>query len=402
MKSPDWRSPFIILLCGAIILAISMGIRHGFGLFLQPMTDDLGWGRESYALAMAIQNLVWGLSQPVAGRFVDRYGGGRVAFFGSLLYVAGLYLMSRTGSETELIIGAGILIGLGLSGTTFPVVFSAISRVVPPEKRSWAMGVSTAMGSLGQFLFLPGSNALLQQFGWSSALLILTAISALMIPLAISMRADSHHAQSHISLPLGAILSEAARHRDFWLLALGYFVCGFQVVFIGVHLPAYLTDAGLTPGTGAVVLGLVGLFNVFGSYLAGLWGGRVSKPWLLTGIYSGRLVIIAIFLLLPVTTWSAYAFGMAMGLLWLSTVPLTNGIVATVFGVENMSMLGGIVFLFHQLGSFLGGWLGGYVYDLSGNYNLVWALCMALSVMAALLNLPIRERPVARLAAEAA
>ena len=224
----------------------------------------------------------------------------------------------------------------------------------------------------------------------------------LMIPLAISMRADSHHAQSHISLPLGAILSEAARHRDFWLLALGYFVCGFQVVFIGVHLPAYLTDAGLTPGTGAVVLGLVGLFNVFGSYLAGLWGGRVSKPWLLTGIYSGRLVIIAIFLLLPVTTWSAYAFGMAMGLLWLSTVPLTNGIVATVFGVENMSMLGGIVFLFHQLGSFLGGWLGGYVYDLSGNYNLVWALCMALSVMAALLNLPIRERPVARLAAEAA
>ncbi len=397
MTQRNWRTPGIVLLGGALVLFISLGVRHTFGLFLQPMSLDMGWGRGAFALSIATQNLVWGLAQPFAGRLADRYGAGLVVLGGAVLYVLGLYVMSQAASEGQLLIGAGVLIGLGLSGTTFPVVFGAISRVVAPEKRSWAMGVSMAIGSLGQFFLLPSSNAMIQGFGWSEALLVLAALSVLMLPLATTMTEPgrSKHAES---VPLRTLLTEAATHRGFWLLSLGFFVCGFQVVFIATHLPAFLADRGLAPTSGATVLALIGLFNIVGSYLAGLWGGFLPKPMLLSGIYAARLIVIALFVLLPITIWSAYAFGIAMGLLWLSTVPLTNGTVASIFGVENLSMLGGVVFLFHQIGAFLGGWLGGYLYDALGNYDRVWAIAMALSVIAGLLNLPIRERAIPRIA----
>ncbi len=379
------------------MLCISLGVRHAFGLFLQPMSADLGWGREVFALAIAVQNLVWGLTQPVAGRLADRYGAGLVVLGGALLYIAGLVLMSQATREFSLLISAGIIIGVGLSGTTFSVVFGAISRTVAPEKRSWAMGVSMAIGSLGQFLLLPGSNALILDIGWSNTLLVLAGLSLLMLPLSAALMEPSGHRKRPV-LPLRMVLAEAGAHRGFWLLSFGFFVCGFQVVFIATHLPAFLVDRGLAPTSGAFVLGLIGLFNIVGSYLAGFWGGRASKPLLLSGIYGARFCVIALFLILPVTAWSAYAFAILMGVLWLSTVPLTNGTVATIFGVENMSMLGGLVFLFHQVGAFLGGWLGGYLYDAVGSYDSVWMIAMGLSVLAGVLNLPIRERPVPRLA----
>ncbi len=397
MAYGNWRTPGAVLLGGALVLFISLGVRHTFGLFLQPMSIDMGWGRGAFALSIATQNLVWGLAQPFVGRLADRYGAGLVVFGGALLYVAGLYAMSQAATERDLLLGAGVLIGLGLSGTTFPVVFGAVSRVVAPEKRSWAMGVSMSVGSLGQFFLLPGSNAMIQAFGWSDALLMLAGLGALMLPLSATM-AEPARARRTEDIPLRAVLAEAATHRGFWLLSLGFFVCGFQVVFIATHLPAYLADRGLAPTSGATVLALIGLFNIAGSYLAGLWGGYLPKPLMLSGIYGVRLVVIALFVLLPVTPWSAYAFGIAMGLLWLSTVPLTNGTVATIFGVENLSMLGGVVFLFHQAGAFLGGWLGGYLYDALGNYDSVWMIAMALSLIAGVLNLPIRERPIPRIA----
>jgi predicted MFS family arabinose efflux permease len=392
-----WRTPGVVLFSGALVLCVSLGIRHAFGLFLQPMSVELGWGREAFALSIATQNLVWGLAQPFTGRLADRHGAGWVVLGGALLYVVGLYLMSQAATEWSLLISAGLLIGLGLSGTTFPVVFGVISRVVAPAKRSWAMGVSMSIGSLGQFLLLPGSNLMIVEIGWSHALLALAGLSILMLPLSAAMMESGQNAR-HSALPLRAILTEAGTHSGFWLLSFGFFVCGFQVVFISTHLPAFLVDRGLAPTSGAIVLALIGLFNIAGSYLAGFWGGYLPKPLLLSGIYGARLIVIALFLWLPVTVWSAYAFGLAMGLLWLSTVPLTNGVVATLFGVENLSMLGGIVFLFHQVGAFLGGWLGGYLYDLAGNYDRVWMIAMVLSVIAGLLNLPIRERPVLRIA----
>ena len=396
MIAQTWRTPGVVLFSGALALSLSLGIRHAFGLFLQPMSVDLGWGREAFALAIATQNLVWGLAQPFAGRLADRYGAGWIVLGGALLYVAGLYLMSLATTEWSLLISAGLLIGVGLSGTTFPVVFGVISRVVAPEKRSWAMGVSMSIGSLGQFLLLPGSNVMIAELGWSHALLVLAGLSVLMLPLSAALMEPGQGAK-HSAMPLRAVLAEAGTHRGFWLLSFGFFVCGFQVVFISTHLPAFLVDQGLALGSGATVLALVGLFNVAGSFLAGFWGGHFPKPLLLSGIYAARLIVIALFIGFPITVWSAYAFGVAMGLLWLSTVPLTNGVVATLFGVENLSMLGGIVFLFHQMGAFLGGWLGGYLYDLAGNYDRVWMIAIALSVIAGLLNLPIRERSVPRL-----
>lgn len=396
MTKQSWRVPAVVLWGGAFVLCISLGIRHAFGLFLQPMSLEMGWGREAFAFAIAAQNLVWGLSQPFAGRLADRFGAGLIVLGGTLLYFLGLVAMSRAGTELTLIISAGLFIGLGLSGTTFPVVFGAISRTVPTERRSTALGISMAVGSLGQFVLLPGSNTLIVNLGWAEALLVLAGLSALMLLLSVTLLEPRRERRPAI-LPLGAALAEAGTHRGFWLLSLGFFVCGFQVVFIATHLPAYLVDAGLPVSGGATVLALIGLFNIAGSYLAGHWGSSQRKPLLLSGIYAARLVVISSFLLVPLSTWSAYTFGVAMGLLWLSTVPLTNGTVASIFGVENMSMLAGVVFLFHQLGAFLGGWLGGYLFDRIGSYDGVWMICIGLSVIAALLNLPISERPVARL-----
>lgn len=392
------RTGFWILLSGALILALSLGTRHGFGLFLAPMSAQFGWGREVFAFAIALQNLIWGIAQPFTGALADRFGAGRAVLVGGLLYAVGLVLMGHADSAASLSLSAGLLIGIGLSGTSFSVILGAVGRAVPLEKRSMAMGVSAAAGSFGQFAMLPGTLGLIGWLGWSTALLALGLLVALIVPLAGLMRDKPLPVLAH-EQSLGEALREACGHSGFWLLSLGFFVCGFQVVFIGVHLPAYLVDRHLPATVGTTVLALVGLFNVFGTYLAGWLGGRWSKPRLLTALYLIRAVVILAFLWAPLSIWTAYAFGIAMGLLWLSTVPLTNGTVATLFGVRNLSMLGGITFLFHQIGAFLGGWLGGYVYDHTGNYDLVWQISVLLSLLAGLLNWPVRERPVARLAA---
>jgi len=396
-----WRTSGWVLLGASLILALSLGVRHGFGLFLAPMSGEFGWGREVFAFAIALQNLIWGLAQPFTGALADRYGAARAVVVGGVLYAVGLALMALADSLWTLSLSAGLLIGLGLSGTSFSVVLGVVGRAVSAEQRSMAMGIAAAAGSFGQFAMLPGTLGLIGWLGWSSALLALGLLVALIVPL-VGLLRDNPQPPRADEQSLGEALREAAAHSGFWLLALGFFVCGFQVVFIGVHLPAYLVDQHLPARVGTTVLALVGLFNVFGTYIAGWLGGRHAKPQLLTALYLLRGVVIVAFVYLPLSEWSAYAFGMTMGLLWLSTVPLTNGTVATLFGVRNLSMLGGIVFLFHQLGAFLGGWLGGWLYDRTGSYELVWQLSIALSLMAALLNWPVREQPVARLQAGAA
>jgi MFS family permease len=351
-----WRTSGWVLLGAALILALSLGVRHGFGLFLAPMSADFGWGREVFAFAIALQNLIWGLAQPFSGALADRLGAAKVVIIGGILYATGLVLMGMADSAWSLSLSAGLLIGIGLSGTSFSVILGVVGRAVPPEKRSMAMGIASAAGSFGQFAMLPGTLGLIQWLGWSAALLVLGLMVALIVPL-VGLLRDNPMPAHGAEQSLGQALREACSHSGFWLLALGFFVCGFQVVFIGVHLPAYLVDQHLPAITGTTVLALVGLFNIVGTYTAGWLGGRMSKPRLLTALYLLRAVVIVLFLWAPVTQVSAYLFGIAMGLLWLSTVPLTNGTVATLFGVRNLSMLGGIVFLFHQLGAFLGaGW----------------------------------------------
>ncbi|TBU74633.1 MFS transporter [Phytopseudomonas daroniae] len=394
--SSVWRTSFWLMLGASLILALSLGTRHGFGLFLSPMSDDFGWGRGVFAFAIALQNLIWGIAQPFTGALADRFGAQRAIIVGGLLYAAGLVLMGLSDSPLSLSLSAGLLIGIGLSGTSFSVILGVVGRAVPVEKRSMAMGIAAAAGSFGQFAMLPGTLGLIGWLGWSAALVALGIMVALIVPLAAMVK-DRPQVSQGPQQTLGEALREACSHSGFWLLALGFFVCGFQVVFIGVHLPAYLVDQHLPAMVGTTVLALVGLFNVFGTYIAGWLGGRRSKPRLLSALYLARGVVIALFITVPLSVWTAYAFGIIMGLLWLSTVPLTNGTVATMFGVRNLSMLGGIVFLFHQLGSFLGGWLGGYLYDHTGSYDLVWQISILLSVLAAALNWPVREQPVARL-----
>ena len=395
-----WRTCGWVLVGGALILALSLGVRHGFGLFLAPMSAEFGWGREVFAFAIALQNLIWGLAQPFTGALADRFGAAKVVLIGGVLYALGLVFMGMADSPWSLSLSAGLLIGIGLSGTSFSVILGVVGRAVPPEKRSMGMGIASAAGSFGQFAMLPGTLGLIGWLGWSAALLALGLLVALIVPL-VGMLKDTPAPLTGHEQTLSEALREACSHSGFWLLAVGFFVCGFQVVFIGVHLPAYLVDQHLAASVGTTVLALVGLFNIFGTYTAGWLGGRMSKPRLLTGLYLLRAVVIGLFLWLPVTTTTAYLFGMAMGFLWLSTVPLTNGTVATLFGVRNLSMLGGIVFLFHQLGSFLGGWLGGVVYDRTGSYDLIWQVSILLSLLAAALNWPVRERPVARLQVQA-
>lgn len=395
-----WRTSGWVLLGASLVLALSLGIRHGFGLFLPPMSAEFGWGREVFAFAIALQNLIWGLTQPFTGALADRFGAKRTVIVGGVLYAIGLGCMGLADSPLSLSLSAGLLIGIGLSGTSFSVILGAVGRAVPMEKRSMAMGIAAAAGSFGQFAMLPGTLGLLSWLGWSVALMALGLLVALIIPLAAMLK-DAPLPLTGQEQTLREALREACSHSGFWLLGLGFFVCGFQVVFIGVHLPAYLVDQHLPALVGTTVLALVGLFNIFGTYIAGWLGGRMSKPRLLSALYLARAVVIMAFIMTPLTVWSAYAFGVAMGLLWLSTVPLTNGTVATMFGVRNLSMLGGIVFLFHQLGAFLGGWMGGYLYDHTGSYDLVWQLAVLLSLLAAALNWPVRELPVARLQQEA-
>jgi MFS family permease len=386
-----------VLLCGAAIVTLSMGIRHGFGLWLQPVTMDRGWTRETFAFALAIQNLAWGLAGPFAGMLADRFGAFRVLVIGALLYAGGLVLMALATSGVAFTGSAGVLLGMAQAGTTYAIVYGVIARNVAPEKRSWAMGVAAAAGSFGQFLMVPTESWLIGSFGWQNALFVLGCLALAIVPLAFGMKepagamVHAGHSQS-----IGSALREAFGYRSFQLLMAGYFVCGFQVVFIGVHMPSYLRDHGMSPGVATTALALIGLFNVIGTYTAGTLGQRLPKRLILSTIYILRSVTIVIFLWAPLTPWSVYIFSAVMGLLWLSTVPPTNAAIAQIFGVQYMSMLGGFVFLSHQIGSFLGAWLGGRLYDLDGNYDRVWRIAVALGVFAALINLPVREHAIVR------
>jgi len=387
------QKAFWILTAGSLMLAITLGIRHAFGVFLVPMSIDNGWGRETFGFAIALQNLIWGLSQPIVGHYADKLGAKPVMLVGGLLYALGLLGMATGHSSTMLIISSGLLIGIGLAGTTFPVIFGAISRVVPAEKRSFALGVSMSVGSLGQFVLLPLSVVLLDYQGWSYSLIILCVFSLFILPLSFIFSASKNKPSNptNVTHSTRFVLKSALNSRAFQLLCLGFFVCGFHVLFIATHLPGYLTSHGLSAMSGSIALALIGLFNIFGSYFAGVLGGRYAKPKLLSAIYFSRMIAIVFLLVMPLSEITVYLFATMMGLLWLSTVPLTNGIVASLFGVEHMAMLGGIVFLSHQVGAFLGGWLGGSIYDLNGSYDLAWFIAIGLAVFAAAVNLPIKE-----------
>ena len=391
-----------VLLCGAAIVTLSMGIRHGFGLFLQPITMERGWTRETFAFALAVQNLAWGVAGPFTGAIADRYGAVRVLIVGSLLYAGGLVLMGLSTTGLAFMGSAGLMLGMAQSGTTYAIVYGVIGRNVAADKRSWAMGVAAAAGSFGQFLMVPVENGLIGSFGWQSALFMLGCLALAIIPLATGLKEPAHGKGRGAHQSISAALREALGYRSFQLLMAGYFVCGFQVVFMAVHMPSYLKDHGLTPNVATTALALIGLFNVAGTYAAGTLGQRLPKKYILSAIYALRSVAIVVFLNVSLTPMSVYVFSSVMGVLWLSTVPPTNAVVAQIFGVQYLSMLGGFVFLSHQFGSFLGAWLGGRLYDLTGSYDVVWWIAVALGVFGALINLPVRERAILRPATAAA
>ena len=397
MTRESLRMPVMVLVGAGLLLSVSMGVRHGFGLFLQPMSADLGWSRQSFAFALALQNLIWGAMQPMTGMLADRFGAGRVIFVGGALYFCGLLMMAYSQTGSDFALGAGLLIGLGLSGTTFSIVLGVVGRSTAPERRSMALGIAAAAGSAGQFLMLPIEQGLISTYGWFTALLAIAAVAALMMPLSALL------AEPRRSVPAGPRQSareavrEALGHRGFVLLTLGFFVCGFQVVFIAVHLPAYLLDKGLSAQTGMIALALIGFCNIIGTYVAGWLGGKVPKKYLLSGLYFGRAIVITVFVLTPLSPLVVYVFAASIGILWLATVPLTNAIVAQVFGVQFVSMLSGFVFFSHQIGSFLGVWLGGVLFDRTGSYMIVWIISIALGVIAGIVNLPIDEKPLARI-----
>ena len=389
-----------ILACGATIVTLSMGIRHGFGLWLQPITQAQGWTRETFAFAIAIQNLVWGLSGIFAGMVADRFGAFRVVVGGAVLYALGLVGMAYANTPLLFSLSSGVLIGMAQAGTTYAVIYGVIGRNVSLDKRSWAMGVAAAAGSFGQFLMVPTEGFLISSLGWQQALVVLGAAALLMIPLAWGLREPGFGGATapQREQSIGQALREAFKYPSFQLLMAGYFVCGFQVVFIGVHMPSYLKDKGLSPQVASYALALIGLFNVFGTYAAGVLGQKMAKKNILAFIYLARAVAISVFLVVPLSPASVYVFSSVMGLLWLSTIPPTNATVAQIFGVAHLSMLGGFVFFSHQIGSFMGVWLGGYLYDKTGSYDIVWYIAIALGVLAALVNLPVREAPIQRTA----
>ena len=401
-----------VLLCGAAIVTLSMGIRHGFGLWLQPITMERGWTRETFAFALAVQNLSWGVAGLFVGMVADRYGAFRVLVVGSLIYALGLVTMALAPTPFAFTLTAGVLLGLAQAGTTYAVIYGVVGRNIDHTRRSWAMGVTAAAGSFGQFLMLPVESALiggvhwggleLAGLGWQGALFVLGGLALLIAPLAIGLKERPRDAAVGAQQSIVQALREALGYRSFqWLMA-GYFVCGFQVVFIGVHLPSYLKDHGLSPQVATTALALIGLFNVIGTYAAGALGQHYPKRYILSAIYSLRAVVIVVFLAVPLTPWSVYVFSAAMGVLWLSTVPPTNAVVAQMFGIRHFSMLSGFIFLSHQFGSFLGAWLGGKLYDATGSYDVVWAIAVALGVFAALINLPVRETEIHRPAVAAA
>lgn len=387
-----------LLFCGAFIVTMSMGIRHGFGLWLQPITQANEWDRETFSFALAMQNLVWGFTGIFAGMVSDRFGAVKVIILGGILYALGLLGMAYSTTGLGFMLSSGFLIGIAQSGTTYAIIFGVIGRNIPADRRSWAMGVVAAAGSFGQFLMVPVENFLIDVFDWKIALVVLSGLVLVIVPLGMGLREPSPVAGVSQGARQGIIpaIKEAFAYPSFRLLVAGYFVCGFQVVFIGVHMPSYLKDAGMNPEVASYALALIGLFNVFGTYAVGLMGQKYPKRYLLAGIYTLRGITIIIFLLAPLTPVSVYVFSAVMGLLWLSTVPPTNAIVAQIFGVQHFAMLGGFVFFSHQIGSFLGVWLGGIMYDIYGSYDPVWYLAIALSVFATAMNLPIKESAIVR------
>ena len=397
MNNTNWRTPAVVLACGGIILTISLGIRHGFGLYLQPMTMELGIGREVFAIALAIQNLVYGFAQPFTGMIADKYGAGRVLVSGTLLYALGLFLMSSATTSLELNLSAGLLIGVGLSCSGFSIVYGVVGRAFSAGKRTAALGIAGAAGSFGQFAMVPYGQLLIGTMGWHTALLILAATVMLVVPLSGALVEDKkEQARQFHKQSIREALREALGHRGYVLLCLGYTVCGFQLMFISVHFPAYLLDQRMTPETGMIALALIGLFNVFGSYVWGWLGGRYTKKYLLSLLYFTRAALVAVFIALPVSPLTVYLFAAIIGFLWLGTVPLTGGLIAHVFGVKYFATLTGIAFLFHQIGSSLGIWLAGYLFDTTGSYQVMWLLTIAMGILAALINLPIDDRQIVR------
>jgi MFS family permease len=387
-----------LLLCGAAIVTLSMGIRHGFGLWLQPVIQAQDWTRETFAFAIAIQNISWGLAGIFAGMLADRFGAFRVILGGAVFYALGLIGMAHATTPLLFSATAGVLIGIAQAGTTYAVIYGVIGRNVPAEKRSWAMGITAAAGSFGQFLMVPVEGFLINNVGWQQALVFLGLSTLLMLPMAIGLREPGFAGGAPARRPqsIGQALIEAFQYPSFQLLMAGYFVCGFQVVFIGVHMPSYLKDHGLSPQVASYALALIGLFNVFGTYAAGALGQKLLKKNILAFIYFARAAAISLFLLAPLSPWSVYVFAAVMGTLWLSTVPPTNAVVAQIFGVAHLSMLSGFVFFSHQVGSFMGVWLGGYLYDKTGSYDIVWYIAIALGVFAGLVNLPVKESEIVR------
>lgn len=391
--------PWLIIVAGALIAMLTFGPRSAMGFFQLPMLHDTGWDRSTFALAMAIQNLAWGLGQPLFGALADKYGTGRVLTLSGLLYACGLILMSTAHSVPVLYLSGGVMIGLAVGAGSFGTILSAFARNVTPEQRSVAFGIGTAAGSAGMFLFAPLSQALISTYGWSDSLVYIALLMLLVPVLAYPLRGNSSsgtQSQSEVKQTVGEALREAFGHQSYLLLTSGFFVCGFQVAFITAHFPAYLGDIGIAPAYAVIAMALIGFFNIIGSFGAGMIGQRYSKPYFLAYIYIARSIAVTAFLILPQTPVSVIVFAIVMGLLWLSTVPPTNGLVAIMFGTRHLGLLGGIVFLSHQVGSFLGVWMGGYLYDRFGSYDPVWWLGVALGIFAAIVHWPIQEKPVDR------
>ena len=387
-----------LLVCGAMVVTLSMGIRHGFGLWLLPITQAREWSRETFSFAIAIQNISWGLAGIFAGMVADKFGALRVIMGGAVLYALGLAGMALSPTPGLFAASTGVLIGTAQAGTTYAIIYGIIGRNVPADKLSWAMGIAAAAGSFGQFLMVPVEGFLISRLGWQEALLVLALAALVIIPLALGLREPGFAGGSTAKRDQTIVqaLREAFRYPSFQMLTAGYFVCGFQVVFIGVHMPSYLKDHGLQPQVASYALALIGLFNVVGTFAVGMVGRHMRKSLILVIIYLGRAAAIGVFLLVPLTPTSVYVFASVMGLLWLSTVPATNAAVAQIFGVSHLSMLSGFIFLSHQVGSFMGVWLGGLLYDRTGSYDIVWYIAIGLGVFAALINLPVKETAIVR------
>jgi len=396
MTQSNWRTPLVVLICSGMILTFSLGIRHNFGLYLQPMTLDLDWSRQTFAIAIAIQNLVYGLATPFAGMIADKFGTARVLIGGTLLYALGMALMAFSPTGLGFSVSAGLIVGVGLSCCGFSILFGVVGRAFPPEKRTWALGIAGSAGSFGQFLMVPYGQMLINQMGWHNALLILAVTVLLILPLSSALVEDRKTQAVDTRQSIPEALREALGHSGYVLLCSGYFVCGFQIMFISIHFPAYLVDQRMTPETGMMALALIGLFNIFGTYLWGWLGQNYTKKYVLSALYFTRAVVIAIFISIPVTPLSVYVFAATIGFLWLGTVPVTSGLIADIFGVKYLATLSGIAFLFHQVGSFAGVWIGGYLFDATGSYRLMWWLTIAMGVLATIINLPINDRQIIR------